>query len=155
MWAWRADFYRRIGGHDWRLPVADDYELVLRTFLNGLTARIPRPLYVQHHDPEGANASRRRNAEIKRHVEELADRRREVLDQRCIWLGVTPAPAAPLTSWQPIPRANAVVDVIAESAADRGEPLVSVVVATYKRPEFFRGLSRASSRRPISISRCL
>lgn len=31
--AWRADFYRRIGGHDHRLAVGDDYELVLRSLL--------------------------------------------------------------------------------------------------------------------------
>jgi glycosyltransferase involved in cell wall biosynthesis len=136
--AWRADAYRRIGGHDPELPVGDDYELVLRTFLNGITARIPRPLYVQHHDPRGSNASRRRNGEIQRRVADVAARYQESIDNRCVSLGVTPSPPAPLTGWEPLRRANTVIDVVAEAAADRGAPLVSVVVPTYRRPELLK-----------------
>jgi glycosyltransferase involved in cell wall biosynthesis len=133
--AWRTESYRRIGGHDARLEVGDDYELIVRTFLNGITARIPRPLYVQHHDPAGRNASRLRNAEIHRRVEEASHRYEQAIDQRCLALGVTPSPPWPLTSWEPIPSANVVIDVIAEAAADRGRPLVSVVIPTYDRPQ--------------------
>jgi glycosyltransferase involved in cell wall biosynthesis len=137
--AWRATSYRRLGGHDWRLPVADDYDLVLGTFLHGTAARIPRPLYVQHHDPSGANTSRRRNEEIQRRVEDIAKREREAIDRRCLSLGVTPSPQSPLTGWEPIPRANAEIDVVAHAAAERGEPLVSVVVPTYRRRDALLG----------------
>jgi glycosyltransferase involved in cell wall biosynthesis len=133
--AWRADCHRRIRGHDSELPVGDDYELLLRTFLDGIAARIPRPLYVQHHDPRGGNASRRRNAEIQRRVHDVAARHREAIDRRCMSLGVTPSPLSPLTDWESLPTANAVIDVVAEAAADRGIPLVSVVVPTYRRPK--------------------
>jgi glycosyltransferase involved in cell wall biosynthesis len=133
--AWRADCYRRIRGHDPNLPVADDYDLLLRTFLEGVTARIPRPLYVQHHDPGGRNASRRRNAEIQSHVTELAARYQTAIDRRCLSLGVLPSPGSPLTGWEPLTAGSATIDVIAEAAADRGRPLVSVVVPTYRRPE--------------------
>jgi glycosyltransferase involved in cell wall biosynthesis len=136
--AWRTDCYRRIRGHDPKLPVADDYELLLRTFLEGVTARVPRPLYVQHHDPGGRNASRRRNLEIQDRVETLAARYREAIDRRCVALGAVPSHASPLNGWEPLPVANAVIDVIAEAAADRGTPLVSVVVPTYRRPEVLK-----------------
>ena len=32
---WKKDFYMKIGGHNRNLPIADDYELILRTVLNG------------------------------------------------------------------------------------------------------------------------
>jgi glycosyltransferase involved in cell wall biosynthesis len=136
--AWRASFYREIGGHDWRLPVADDYELVLRTFLNGVIGRIPRPLYVQHHDPAGSNASRRRNGEIQRRVQEIADGYRDQIDRRCTAWGVVPSLPRPLTNWRPISRANATLDVLTEAASAGDRPLVSVVVPTHRRPESLR-----------------
>jgi glycosyltransferase involved in cell wall biosynthesis len=136
--AWRTDFYRRIGGHDHRLAVGDDYELVLRSLLNGMTCRVPRPLYVQHHDPSGGNTSRRRNAEIQQIVQDTAERYRHQLDQRCLSFGVVPAPGRPLTAPEAIRAVNAVIDVVAEAADDKGAPLVSVVVPTYRRPELLQ-----------------
>lgn len=44
--AWRKDFYHRIGGHHSDYPVADDHELLLRTFLMGRMKRIPKVLYL-------------------------------------------------------------------------------------------------------------
>jgi len=43
--AWRREFYHRIGGHDITLPVADDHDLVCRTYLEGRVTRIDQPLY--------------------------------------------------------------------------------------------------------------
>ncbi len=131
--AWRRDAYRRIGGHDAALPVADDYELLVRTFLHGRMARIPRPLYVQHHAIDGSNASRRQNAEILRRVAAVAARHADALDARCLSLAAPRAADAP-TGAEPISAASACVDVLAEAAEDAGEPLVSVVVPTYRRP---------------------
>ncbi|MGI8485179.1 MAG: glycosyltransferase [Thermomicrobiales bacterium] len=93
--AWRTVFYRRIGGHDPRLPVADDYELMVRTFLNGLMAHIPRPLYVQHHSPAGTNTSRHRNAEIQQRVEQIAAEQQASIDRRCLSLGMLPRTTSP------------------------------------------------------------
>jgi glycosyltransferase involved in cell wall biosynthesis len=130
--AWRTGFYRRIGGHDHRLPVADDYDLVVRTFLRGTMGHIPRPLYVQHHSPAGTNTSRRRNAEIQRRVEQIAAENHGALDRRCLARGVLPSVSSPWSS-DPLPVANAWIDVVAESAADAGTPLVSVVIPTRNR----------------------
>ncbi len=125
--AWRASFYREIGGHDPALPVADDYELVVRSFLAGECARIPLPLYVQYHDP--ASASRARNAEIQELVSATAAGLEAEIDLRCLELGAVPAgPGDPLTSPEPLHRASAL-------AVPGGERLVSVVIPTFERPE--------------------
>ena len=45
---WRSDVYRKIGGHRQDLPVADDLELIIRTFLETRIIHIKRMLYIQH-----------------------------------------------------------------------------------------------------------
>jgi hypothetical protein len=136
--AWRSEFYRWIGGHDYRLRVADDYDLLIRTYLAGTMARIPRPLYIQHHAVRGESASRQLNGEIQQQVEAIAVRHQVALDQRCLSLGVTPAKLPPWGTAAPLAVGNATLDVIAEAAADLGSPLVSVVVPTFQRPDLLR-----------------
>jgi O-antigen biosynthesis protein len=46
--AWRAYDYRAMGGHNPALPVADDYELIVRTYKQTCWKRIPELLYIQH-----------------------------------------------------------------------------------------------------------
>jgi glycosyltransferase involved in cell wall biosynthesis len=65
--AWRRDAYWRIGGHNPALHVADDYELLLRTFLQTRMTHIPRLCYVQHLD-RGRSAQDLRRGEIQRLV---------------------------------------------------------------------------------------
>ena len=61
--AWRASFYQNIGGHDATLDVCDDYDLLIRTFINGDFKHIPKLLYKQH---IGAHtAQRKKNARIQ------------------------------------------------------------------------------------------
>ena len=138
--AWRTTFYRRIGGHNFHLPVADDYDLVVRTFLEGTMARVPRPLYVQHHSPHGASASRRRNEEIQGRVQDLARRYEFDIHERMLMLGVTDSATAgrPWTDPEPIVTASVVLDPVVEAAAELERPLVSVVIPTYRRPESLR-----------------
>lgn len=45
---WRSDIYKKIGGHRRDLPVADDFELIIRTFLETRFIHIKRMLYIQH-----------------------------------------------------------------------------------------------------------
>ena len=45
---WRKDVYLKIGGHRQDLPVADDLELIIRTFLETRIIHIKRMLYIQH-----------------------------------------------------------------------------------------------------------
>lgn len=87
--AWTRDAYQRMGGYSGELHVADDYELLLRTFLTTRIVHIARFGYVQHYHaaPQG-NTQRRRNAEIQRLVRYLAAAYNERIHQRFLDLGV-------------------------------------------------------------------
>ena len=84
--AWKADLYREIGGHDPTLPVADDYELCVRTFLNTRMVHIPKLLYKQHIGSH--TAQRQRNQLIQQLVAEISDRYRGAITDRCVRLGL-------------------------------------------------------------------
>ena len=43
---WKKEFYERIGGHNAEYTLADDHELLIRTYLNGSMFHIDRPLYL-------------------------------------------------------------------------------------------------------------
>jgi glycosyltransferase involved in cell wall biosynthesis len=48
--AWRKDIYRSIGGHNKKMPVADDLELIIRTFLTTRMIHIKKLLYLQYNN---------------------------------------------------------------------------------------------------------
>ena len=77
---WRTDLYRKIGGHDVTMPVADDYELCVRTALATRMTHIPKMLYKQHIGP--STAQRERNGLIQLLVERTHDRYSEQLDEK-------------------------------------------------------------------------
>jgi len=70
--AWDASLYRELGGHNVDLPIADDYELVVRTALRIELIKIPKMLYKQHIG--GHTAQRQRNGLIQQLVAEIADK---------------------------------------------------------------------------------
>jgi glycosyltransferase involved in cell wall biosynthesis len=78
--AWRASVYRELGGHDTELPVADDYELCVRTVLNTEWVHIPKMLYRQH--ISSRTAQRQRNADIQKYVAEIAARYSDQITER-------------------------------------------------------------------------
>lgn len=43
--AWRKDFYDKIGGHNENFEIADDHELLIRTYLQGTMKHIDKCLY--------------------------------------------------------------------------------------------------------------
>lgn len=67
---WRKDFYNEIGGHSDILHVADDYELLVRTFLKTRMCRVPYLCYIQYRQgwDSGGNTHRIRNRDIQRLV---------------------------------------------------------------------------------------
>lgn len=76
--AWRSDVYRRIGGHNIDLPVADDYELIVRTYLTTRCVHIDKLLYLQH---IGAHtAQRKRNDLIQQLVAQISAKYSAALD---------------------------------------------------------------------------
>lgn len=72
--AWRRDFYHAIGGHNELLAVADDYDLILRSFLHGKWCYLPVLGYWQYRNAGGNNFTFKRNALIQHAVAWLADK---------------------------------------------------------------------------------
>lgn len=78
--AWSADLYRRMNGHNVNMPIADDYELVVRTALETDLVYIPKMLYKQH---IGAHtAQRQRNGLIQELVGKISAEYSERLDDK-------------------------------------------------------------------------
>lgn len=67
--AWRADFYRQIGGHNKELSICDDHELMIRTYLNTKMVKIPKVLYIYR--VTGENTWLERNQQIQTTTVEL------------------------------------------------------------------------------------
>lgn len=78
--AWRSDLYRQIGGHDAALPVADDYELIVRTALATEMNHIPKMLYKQHIG--AGTAQRQRNQQIQHLVSQISNDYSHRLDKK-------------------------------------------------------------------------
>jgi len=76
---WRSSVYHKVGGHDVSLPVADDYDLVVRTFLATEARHIPEMLYKQHIGE--MTAQRQRNALIQALVPEIHNKYSFELDE--------------------------------------------------------------------------
>jgi hypothetical protein len=84
--AWTSKFYHSIGGHNKNLHVADDYELLVRTFLNTRMTHVKHFGYIQYH--HGNNTQTVRNAEIQRLVKLIWLAYEEDIHNRFIELGV-------------------------------------------------------------------
>ena len=70
--AWRTDFYAKIGRHNPLLSVADDYELILRSYLAGPNTfcHIKACGYYQYRNRDG-NATATRNALIQHNTAQV------------------------------------------------------------------------------------
>jgi glycosyltransferase involved in cell wall biosynthesis len=83
--AWDRVFYHSIGGHNRRLTIADDYELIVRTFLNTRMIRIPKMLYLQfYHNSNTQDSSRK---DIQRRVRSISNHYNQKIKDRFVQLG--------------------------------------------------------------------
>lgn len=80
--AWTKDCYYLIGAHRPNLLVADDYDLLVRTFLNTKYLRIPHLLYIQYRNEGGDNSTFTRNQQIQIMCQELESYYHERINQR-------------------------------------------------------------------------
>jgi glycosyltransferase involved in cell wall biosynthesis len=78
--SWRASTYRTLGGHNPNLPIADDYDLIVRTVLETKTLHLPELLYIQHIGQH--TAQRQQNELIQRLVGEISAKYSSQLDER-------------------------------------------------------------------------
>ena len=88
--AWRRDTYQRIGGHSRRLTIADDYELIVRTFLNTKFCHIDALGYIQYiyNNESGQNTHDATRGDIQRRVRSIANHYNHDIAQRFYQLGV-------------------------------------------------------------------
>lgn len=63
---WRSSVYKELGGHDPSLNVADDYDLVVRSYLITKFKHIPEALYGYRRRADGNNTWLIHNAEIQK-----------------------------------------------------------------------------------------
>ncbi|MHB8770594.1 MAG: glycosyltransferase [Syntrophales bacterium] len=82
--AWRRPFYESIGGHNRALHIADDYEILVRTFLKTRMVRVPRLCYLQY---IGNTAQQERNQDIHRHVRSIRVHYDRMIHDRLLALG--------------------------------------------------------------------
>jgi glycosyltransferase involved in cell wall biosynthesis len=82
--AWRKSFYESIGGHNRELHVADDFEIIVRTFLKTRMVRVPKLCYLQH---IGHTAQVERIKEIYRHVKSIRIHYDKMIHERFLELG--------------------------------------------------------------------
>ena len=77
---WKRDVYHGVGGHNTAMPVCDDFDLVIRTYLSGAKFHhIPECLYVYRIHTNGSNTWVKRNAEIQKTQAELCNRYQPLL----------------------------------------------------------------------------
>ncbi|AWK52038.1 glycosyl transferase family 2 [Clostridium beijerinckii] len=69
--AWTKECYHLLGGHREELLVADDYDMLVRSFLCTKYASIPNLLYIQYRNENGDNSTFTRNKQIQILVNEL------------------------------------------------------------------------------------
>lgn len=88
--AWRRTTYFEIGGHNRNLAVADDYELIVRTFLKTITCKIPKLGYVQflYNNASGQNTHDMARADIQRRVRTIGYYYNEQIKERFEKLGL-------------------------------------------------------------------
>ena len=85
--AWDRVFYHSIGGHNRRLTIADDYELIVRTFLNTRMVKIPKLLYLQfYHNSNTQDLTRK---DIQRRVKTISQHYNIQIKERFMSLGAT------------------------------------------------------------------
>ena len=88
--AWRRSTYSEIGGHNRSLTIADDFELVIRSFLKSKICRIPKLSYIQflYNNEGGRNTHDLSRADIQRRVRTIASHYNEQINARFLELGL-------------------------------------------------------------------
>ena len=88
--AWRRETYWAVGGHNRRLTIADDYELIVRTFLKTKFCHIDACGYVQfiYNNESGQNTHNATRADIQRRVRTIALHYNHDIAERFHYLGV-------------------------------------------------------------------
>jgi len=85
---WRRDAYFKAGGYNRRLSIADDYELLIQTFLTTKIVRIPKLEYLQFIHNDGGNTHNLSRSDIQRRVRTISSYYNEKIKSRFEELGL-------------------------------------------------------------------
>ena len=86
--AWTKECYHLLGGHREELLVADDYDMLVRSFLCTKYVAIPDLLYIQYRNENGDNSTFSRNQQIQILVKELNSYYSERIHKKLKQLGL-------------------------------------------------------------------
>ena len=133
---WKTDFYNKIGRHNPLLSVADDFELIIRSFLHGTFLRIAAPMYIQYKnsDANNGNFTYHRNALIQSNSKYIRAKYENQINTRLADLGsVEVINLQYQPSWHipyfEFPKLEHVY------VPGTDENTISIIVPTYNRPE--------------------
>jgi glycosyltransferase involved in cell wall biosynthesis len=87
--AWRKEVYHAVGGHNRRLSIADDYELIVRTFLHTRFCHIEALGYIQYiyNNSTGQNTHDATRGDIQRRVRSIMLHYNHEISRRFYYLG--------------------------------------------------------------------
>jgi len=85
---WKRSFYEDIGRHNSLLPVVDDYQLLIRSFLEGNWLNISYPCYTQFDNSGGNNFTYLRNSLIQHLVRQVRTYYEPEIHNRIVSLGL-------------------------------------------------------------------
>ena len=82
---WRRDVYQKIGGHNKKIPVADDFEIIERTFLATKFIHVKKVLYLQYNNRNSTTDNN--SLDINRRARLIRDYNDVAIHNRIIELG--------------------------------------------------------------------
>lgn len=140
---WRTRFYHSIGGHNPHLPVADDYELLLRTFLHSSTwVRIAELGYIQYRNRDGNNFTFLRNQLIQDLVRLVysvySDRLTKRFEKLMVGIGATAVNEGKIAYLEkPLFKHHSITYPVLEKVfvPNQSDVTFSIIIPTYNRPE--------------------
>jgi glycosyltransferase involved in cell wall biosynthesis len=135
---WTKRAYLDVGGYNPELPVADDYDLIVRTMLKYRWCHIPEVLYIQYRNSGGDNFTNHRNALIQYLVSKIRATYENEIKQRFADLGVADIIHPYARDYERNTYVYPILERLYVFDDEPDNPLVTVIVPTYNRPEHLR-----------------
>jgi O-antigen biosynthesis protein len=139
---WTKKAYIDVGGYNPDLQVADDYDLIIRTFLKYRWCHIAEFLYVQYRNSGGDNFTFHRNALIQYLVARIKDTYEDDIHNRLLQLGINDDLHRRSPGHGKDYEINRfeypILEKVYRYNDTEDKPLISIVMPTYNRPDHLR-----------------
>jgi len=97
---WRRDIYFKVGGHDRYMRIADDYELIVKTFLETKFVHVNAPCYMQRFDGNNSQDTSTNRSDIQRRVRMLSNIYNTAIHKKAEEYGFNEEKFVPLDSFK-------------------------------------------------------